>query len=206
MNYISKNIRLLRKVFKYSQKELAAKMGIAKSTVSGFEIESLILQDYHILQLEEIFGVTREALTSGDISIKDAQEAYFKKYPPVEYTTGQEDVGAVMDDTAEYNESNTRNYVGKIIDQILTKHRTPKREYAMKGLGIGLEELKKIIAGEIDPKFTTVLKIAEDHGESLDMFRRSPLPPEHYLTMLSEKDRLIAAQQEIIDLLKKNSA
>lgn len=86
--------------------------------------------------------------------------------------------------------------IGQKLKDIFERAKTNIKQYATERLKMTEQNLHKILRGEGRPYWDTVVTIAEDHGESLDNFRRVPLPKGHYLTQ-------IKMQEEIIEGLKR---
>lgn len=61
------------------------------------------------------------------------------------------------------------------------------------------QNLYKILRGDGRPYWDLVITICEDHGESLDIFRTSPLPKGHLLEQ-------VKTQQQLIDMLQRRVA
>lgn len=88
--------------------------------------------------------------------------------------------------------------VGEVIDAILHKHKTPRQEYAQK-LGMTPRNLQKIIAGEINPSFDVVMKIANDHGERLDLFQNK-MRMKQYVSKSEQWDKIQEAVKKLRNL------
>jgi transcriptional regulator with XRE-family HTH domain len=106
--------------------------------------------------------------------------------------------------------SYTSDRVGKVIDDMLEKHKVKRTEYAERELKMTPRNLQRILKGEVSPHFVTVAKIAEDLGEPLDAFRQKPLPRGHFLQLLKEREeriieqsRTLAEQGETISALQR---
>src|SRR5690606_20400205 len=77
----------------------------------------------------------------------------------------------------------SENRVGRLVEAILVKHQTSINDYAIHHLNLAPRSLQRIIKGDVNPTFEQILKIAEDHGEPLELFRSAPLPKGHYLAL-----------------------
>lgn len=93
------------------------------------------------------------------------------------------------------------NLAGKIIGDILSRHKTNRTQYAAERLNVSYRTLSRIVSGDIVPDIYTVMQIVEDHGESMDLFRKSPLPTGHWMRLLQEKDMLIDQQKSMLENL-----
>ena len=85
---------------------------------------------------------------------------------------------------------------------ILKKHGTNIRQYAKEKLGMTEQNLHKIFRGEGRAYWDTVVTVCEDHGESLDVFRRTPVPKGHYLAQIKIQENLINELQARIKQLE----
>lgn len=61
-NYLSKNIRYLRKSKKWSQEELALKLGIKRSNIAAYESKNVEPRLGLILQMAKLFNVNMAEL------------------------------------------------------------------------------------------------------------------------------------------------
>jgi hypothetical protein len=73
-------------------------------------------------------------------------------------------------------DKNILKQVGEKLHTIFKKHGTEIKGYAEKQLGLSRVALHKIFRGESRAYFDMVLKVVEDHGESLEQFRTNPCP------------------------------
>lgn len=291
--YITQNFKLLRKVFGYTQKEIAPLLDLKPSMVSQIECGAK-MQEYTKKLACTVFGITPEQFENQELTLEEVQllkvkatnnvasdssdtatDAHFKndisrrfydwyqgKFDTKELTLqqaatdlnlgktsysyefwhllkkgkvsvdvqqlylshikhgldlnfvfGLKDAAApfsyVADTdvayTANYNDDTAAAELGRKIDAILTKHRTPRASYAEHELLMTPRNLQRIVKGEVKPSFLLVAKIAEDHGESLDIFRSKPLPKGHLLSLLQEKEKHIEALEETIRTLRSKS-
>ena len=67
-NYLSKNIRYLRKSKKWSQEELALKLGIKRSNIAAYESKNVEPRLGLILQIAKLFNVNMAELIRKDIA------------------------------------------------------------------------------------------------------------------------------------------
>ena len=113
------------------------------------------------------------------------------------------DLYVLNEEAASFNNEETAVFqygknVGTVINEILTKHKTKRENYAKNELKMTPRNLQLIIAGDSNPTFSTVAKIAEDHGESLDLFRTKPLAKGHLLHIIHLQEERIKEQSEVI--------
>ncbi len=93
-------------------------------------------------------------------------------------------------------------HIGRQLHDILKKHGTNIRQYAKDKLGMTEQNLHKIFRGEGRAYWDTVVTVCEDHGESLDVFRRTPVPKGHYLAQIKIQENLINELQARIKQLE----
>lgn len=153
----------------------------------GIKTDHLLIgQAKHGLNLLYVMGISDNAMAS----VKgDEPPAGYAFEPSVHYGEGEQPLTLRVD-------------VGRTIDGLLTKHKVPRTAYASR-LQMSPRNLQKIISGEVSPYFSTVAQIAEDLGESLDVFRATPLPKGHLLALVKEKELRIEAQEKLIKQLSK---
>jgi hypothetical protein len=120
-------------------------------------------------------------------------------------TSDQEMLGfgssIVEEPSAEYGlrDADIQKEVGSKMEGILRKHRVKIEPYANDRLGISKQALYDKMKGKTRQYFDEVLVICEDTGESLDQFRRTPLPKGHHLQQME-------MMQQMMDLLKAENA
>lgn len=112
----------------------------------------------------------------------------------------------VEEDNAEYGtvDVDVRKEVGKKVKEILKKHKVKIEPYAMGRLGISKQQFYNKLSGDSRMFFDEVQLICEDTGESLDQFRRTPLPKGHHLKQMELMEEMIAMLQAENASLKKD--
>ena len=73
---------------------------------------------------------------------------------------------------------------GKKLQEIIKKHKIKVEPYANKRLGISKQAMYDKLNGKTRIYFDEVLMVCEDTGESMDQFRRVPLPKCHHLQQM----------------------
>lgn len=116
-------------------------------------------------------------------------------------TSDQEEIGfgssIVEEPISEYGyrDADIQKQVGAKLDVILKKHKIKIEPYAKQRLGITKQALYDKLKGKSRQYFDEVLVVCEDTGESLDQFRRTPLPKGHHLHQLE-------MMEEMLEMLK----
>lgn len=208
MPYFSKNLKTLRESFRLTQSQLADEIGSTKSTISKFESGELEVKPVWKNRIANYFGVDITQMRTREFSYREAETLAQRG---VQYSNES----ILAEEPAEYNASKNTStgesfqrdiavHTGAVIDTILTKHHTPKNKYAQEALGRDPRTLQRIIKGEIMADFWIILRVVQDHGESLELFRTGPMPKGHLLAQLADKETIIATQKQLIAQLSKN--
>lgn len=79
MNYLSKNIRYLRKSRKWSQETLAQKMGVKRSSIAAYESKNVRPRLDFIVELARLFEVRMSELIERDMEKNGAPEEALPK-------------------------------------------------------------------------------------------------------------------------------
>lgn len=102
-----------------------------------------------------------------------------------------------------YSPGKDNKRVGNALHEILRRHGTEIKSYAEKRLKITEQSLHRLFRGDTTPSFWVVLQICEDHGESLEQLRSTPLPEGHHLSKIQMLEERVSEQVDIIKLLKE---
>lgn len=214
MDYIAKNITLLRKAFRLTQIELGDIIGKKKSTVSGYETDEHPPQPFELDLIAKHFGITADQLRDHEFTAEEAQALHDRKNP-VKSDKSDKLEGMLTDEGPggyQYKKNedafdvSLAVHTGRIISNILDKHQTPREYYAKEVLKKDSRTLQRICKGEIMAGFEVILQVALYHGEPLELFRTGPLPKGHLLTQLRDKDQIIDTQKQLINTLQKKRA
>jgi hypothetical protein len=110
----------------------------------------------------------------------------------------------LSEDTVEYVTPN-KDYlrVGKALKEILRRHGTGIKSYAVNRLQMSEQNLHKIFNGKVAPSWSVISQICEDHGESLEQLRTGPMPEGHYLSKIKMLEERVEEQKEMINMLKE---
>lgn len=98
-----------------------------------------------------------------------------------------------------YRDTDVQKDVAEKISAILKKHKVKIEPYANQRLGISKQAMHEKLKGKTRMHFDEVLVVCEDFGESLDQFRRTPLPKGHHLQQME-------MMQQMLELLKAENA
>jgi len=76
MNFLSKNIRYLRKTRKWSQEELAHQLGVKRSSIAAYECKNVRPRLKFIVELGKLFRISVSHLIEEDIERKGGLEKF----------------------------------------------------------------------------------------------------------------------------------
>jgi len=120
-------------------------------------------------------------------------------------TSDQEEMGyassLVEEPDGEYGNIDlpVQKEIGKKVDVMLRKHKIKIEPYAKQRLGISKQAMYDKLKGKSRMFFDEVQLICEDLGESMDQFRRTPLPKGHHLQQME-------VMNAMIEMLKSENA
>lgn len=89
--------------------------------------------------------------------------------------------------------------IGKKFHELFKKHKLKIEPYAQQRLNITKQAMYDKLNGKTNISFDEAMVICEDTGESLDQFRRTPLPKGHHLQQMQ-------MMNEMIEMLKAENA
>jgi hypothetical protein len=109
------------------------------------------------------------------------------------------------EDPTEYGkrDADIQIIVGAKLEGIFKKHKIKIEPYAKQRLGISKQALYDKLKGKTRQYFDEVLVVCEDTGESLDQFRRTPMPKGHHLNQLEMMERMLEILNAENKALKK---
>lgn len=108
-------------------------------------------------------------------------------------TLGFAGVSIVEEAVADYGfrETDLPKEIGYKLETILKKHKVKIEPYANQRLGISKQALYDKLKGKTRVYFDEVLMVCEDTAESLEQFRRTPLPKGHHLQQMEMMEQMI---------------
>jgi DNA-binding phage protein len=160
---------------------------LGKSRKSIYKVFNNLKTGQSSVTIDQILLVLTKFKIKSNVFFGDLYE-----YPEEITTTFEEATGAYGLDQFE---------IGDKLREIFDKHETNIKKYAENNLKMSEQNLYKILRGFGRPYWDTIVKICDDHGESLDQFRRTPLPKGHLLAQLKIQETLIKNyEQKILSL------
>ena len=194
-----------RRFYYYYQKRFEDKTLSRKEVGKDLELgEHSYSYEFWTLMRKGKVGVGLEHLITAKQK-HNLNPLYILGMSDVEMLAPGEDPAQTAAAEADVSYGTETHKVGPVIDQIFDKHKTPRVEYAEKRLKMTPRNLQRIIAGEVNPSFAQIELIADDHAESLDIFRRRPLPKGHLLQLIEEKDKQLILAHELITTLRASA-
>lgn len=113
------------------------------------------------------------------------------------------EVSEVQEDAVEIHQTQYSEHIAHTISSVIEKHKLPKEKYSETRLNKSRQSLDKIMRGQQRVFMEDVVRICEDTGESLDLFRTTPLPKGHMLTTIRIQEMLIESQKREIEMLRQ---
>lgn len=98
-----------------------------------------------------------------------------------------------------FKDTDVQKEIGHKLEAILKKHKMKIEPYANQRLGISKQAMYDKLKGKTRVFFDEVLTVCEDTGESLEQFRRTPLPKGHHLQQME-------MMEQMIEMLKAENA
>lgn len=209
MKNLQKNMKALRRAKGYTQEQMAEIMRTSKVVYNYYENGSRNMSDDTLSKFAHYFNIMPGKLAEDELSDTELAALAENALPFAEYAANFMP-GYVNEHDAKYSapgdvvltKAEAGRHIGSVIEAMMEKHRTNKGELAQY-LDVTIRSLQRWVSGEQIPSVEMVVKIAEYHGESMDLFRNTILMPGHYLQRIKDLEMLVSKQEKIIKLLER---